>query len=69
MRASSAIVKGDKFVNQLNSKIFKVIEHHKDDVLFLLCLDTKEYCGYHLFYDEPEDIEFAKNAFNIDMNS
>lgn len=66
---ASEIVKGDTFTHKRDGKEFTVVEHHKDDVIFLACLDSKTYYGYHLFYDEPEDICFAKLAFNIDMNS
>lgn len=68
MKASEIVI-GDKFTNKFDNKIFKVVENHKDDVLFLLCTNSNTYYGYHLFYDEPEDIQFAKSGFNIDMHS
>ena len=47
---------------------YEVITNHVGDVLFLLDTTSKEYSGIHLWYDEDEDVVFAKYTFDVDMS-
>ena len=45
---------------------FTVITNISDDVLFLFNEDNGK--GIHLFYDDPEDMWYAKANFGIDTD-
>lgn len=49
-------------------KVFTVISNHVDDVIFLADENAQFYTGYHLFYDENDDHEFAAYAFGIELS-
>ena len=44
---------------------YEVITNIVDDVLFLWSEDKAE--GYHIFYDDEEDLEFAKFKFGLEV--
>ena len=44
---------------------YEVITNIIDDVLFLWNEDKTE--GYHIFYDDEEDLKFAKFKFGLEV--
>ncbi len=61
---------GDKICS-VNGIEYEVIENHVGDVLFILNKrdTTKEYlAGLHLFYDDIDDLDYAKDILNIDLS-
>ena len=51
-------------LSELGTK-YEVITNIVDDVLFLWNEDKAE--GYHIFYDDEEDLKFAKFKFGLEV--
>ena len=69
MIKASDLKVGDKICS-VNGIEYEVIENHVGDVLFILNKrDTTKECiaGLHLFYDDIDDLDYAKNTFGIDL--
>ena len=69
MIKASDLKVGDKICS-VNGIEYEVIENHVGDVIFILNKrdTTKEYlAGLHLFYDEIDDLDYAKDILNIDL--
>jgi len=59
-------------VRNFEGRKFIVVENHIDDVLYLVedtinDAVTNELNGIHLFYQDMEDVVYAKDVFNIDL--
>ena len=70
MIKASDLKVGDK-IRSVNGIEYEVIENHVGDVLFILNKrdTTKEYlAGLHLFYDDIDDLDYAKDILNIDLS-
>ena len=70
MIKASDLKVGDKICS-VNGIEYDVIENHIGDVLFILNkrYTTKEYiAGLHLFYDDIDYLDFAKDFLNIDLS-
>ena len=62
---------GDKICS-VNGIEYEVIENHVGDVLFILNKrDTTKEClaGLHLFYDDIDDLDYAKDILNINLTT
>lgn len=53
--------------NNINGLSYEVIEHIIGDVLFLKLDSEERFSAFHLFYDDLDDVDFAKEAFGIDL--
>lgn len=58
---------GDIFTSSYNNKEYIVGNHHVGDVLLLHVNNVEKYEGIHLWYDEEEDVKYAKEAFGINL--
>ena len=62
---------GDKICS-VNGIEYNVIENHVGDVLFILN-DNSEgghiYNGLHLFYDDIDYLDYAKDILNINLTT
>ena len=61
---------GDKICSTTGIE-YEVIENHIGDVLFIINKrdTTKEYlAGLHLFYDDIDYLDYAKDILNIDIS-
>lgn len=67
MVSSKDVLVGDKFKHNTTGTTYVVVNHIKDDVIFIMATDIEEYKGDHLFYDTQEDIDYALSAFGIKM--
>ena len=70
MIKASDLKVGDKICS-VNGIEYEVIENHVGDVLFILNKrdTTKEYiAGLHLFYDDIDYLDYAKDILNIDLS-
>ena len=62
---------GDK-IRSVNDIEYEVIENHIGDVLFILNKrdTTKDYiAGLHLFYDDIDYLDYAKDILNINLTT
>lgn len=62
---------GDKILSNTGIE-YEVIENHIRDVLFILNKrDTTEkyIAGLHLFYDDIDDVEYAKDILNVNLTT
>ena len=70
MIKASDLKVGDKICS-VNGIEYEVIENHVGDVLFILN-DNGEgghiYNGLHLFYDDIDYLDYAKDILNIDLS-
>lgn len=60
-------LKNEQEVTHTDGRVFTVLTNITGDVVHLCNLEAKWYSGYHLFYDDLEDVVFAKDTFNIDL--
>ena len=71
MIKASTLKVGDK-IHSVNGVEYEVIENHIGDVLFILN-DNGEaghiYNGLHLFYDDIDYLDYAKDILNIDLTT
>lgn len=58
---------GDIFTSSYSNKEYIVGNHHVGDVLFLHVNNVEKYEGIYLWYDEEEDVKYAKEAFGINL--
>ena len=71
MIKASDLKVGDKILNTTGIE-YEVIENHIGDVLFILNKrdTTKEYiAGLHLFYDDIDYLDYAKDILNINLTT
>ena len=71
MIKASDLKVGDKICS-VNGIEYEVIENHIGDVLFILNKrdTTKEYiAALHLFYDDIDYLDYAKDILNIDLTT
>ena len=69
IRASDLKV-GDKIISTTGIE-YEVIENHVGDVLFILNENGEAghiYNGLHLFYDDIDYLDYAKDILNIDLS-
>ena len=60
----------DKIINNTGIE-YEVIENHIGDVLFILNNNGEAghiYNGLHLFYDDIDYLDYAKDILNIDLS-
>ena len=61
---------GDKVISTSGIE-YEVIENHIGDVLFILNENGEAghiYNGLHLFYDDIDYLDYAKDILNIDLS-
>ena len=71
MIKASDLKVGDKICS-VNGIEYEVIENHVGDVLFILNKrdSTKKYiAGLHLFYDDIDYLDYAKDILNINLTT
>ena len=71
MIKASGLKVGDKICS-VNGIEYEVIENHVGDVLFIINKrdSTKEYiAGLHLFYDDIDYLDYAKDILNINLTT
>ena len=66
LKKASDLKVGD-FVKMNNSTFYEVANNHVGDVLFIIYEDGASYKGLHLFYDDQEDIDFAKSQLGLEL--
>ena len=66
LKRASDLKVGD-FVKMNNSTFYEVANNHVGDVLFIIYEDGTSYKGLHLFYDDQEDIDFAKSQLGLEL--
>ena len=66
LNKASDLKVGD-FVKMNNSTFYEVANNHVGDVLFIIYEDGTLYKGLHLFYDDQEDIDFAKSQLGLEL--
>ena len=74
LKRASDLKVGD-FVKMNNSTFYEVANNHVgdvlfiiyEDVLFIIYEDGTSYKGLHLFYDDQEDIDFAKSQLGLEL--
>ena len=64
MIKASDLKVGDKICS-VNGIEYEVIENHVGDVLFLFNENGR---GLHLFYDDIDYLDYAKDILNIDLS-
>ena len=70
MIKASDLKVGDKICS-VNGIEYEVIENHIGDVLFILNSNGEAghiYNGLHLFYDDIDYLDYAKDILNIDLS-
>ena len=70
MIKASDLKVGDKIISTTGIE-YEVIENHIGDVLFILAnKGTGDHTsnGLHLFYDDIDYLEYAKDILNIDLS-
>lgn len=70
MIKASDLKVGDKIVSNTGIE-YEVIENHVGDVLFIVNNNGEAghiYNGLHLFYDDIDYLDYAKNILNIDLS-
>ena len=70
MIKASDLKVGDKIYSTTGIE-YEVIENHIGDVLFILNNDGEAghiYNGLHLFYDDIDYLDYAKDILNIDLS-
>ena len=70
MIKASDLKVGDK-IRSVNGIEYEVIENHVGDVLYIINKKdtTKKYiAGLHLFYDDIDYLDYAKDILNIDLS-
>ena len=70
MIKASELKVGDKIISTTGIK-YEVIENHIGDVLFILNENGEAghiYNGLHLFYDDIDYLDYAKDILNIDLS-
>ena len=71
MIKASDLKVGDKVFN-VDGMEYEVIENHIGDVLFIHANKGKEdnvYNGLHLFYDDIDYLDYAKDILNINLTT
>ena len=71
MIKASDLKVGDKFISD-NGIEFEVITNHVGDVLFILNNNgggDSITNGLHLFYDDIDYLDYAKDILNIDLTT
>ena len=71
MIKASELKVGDK-IRSVNGIEYEVIENHVGDVLYIINKKdtTKEYiAGLHLFYDDIDYLDYAKDILNINLTT
>ena len=71
MIKASDLKVGDKF-NSLSGIEYEVVENHVGDVMFVVntALTTDDnLVATHLFYDEPDDVEYSKDILNVNLTT
>ena len=71
MIKASDLKVGDKIISTTGIE-YKVIENHVGDVLFILSNKGKGgnvYNGLHLFYDDIDYLDYAKDILNINLTT
>ena len=70
MIKASDLKVGDKIFSTTGME-YEVIENHVGDVLFILSNKGKGgnvYNGLHLFYDDIDYLDYAKDILNINLS-
>ena len=70
MIKASDLKVGDKIISTTGIE-YEVIENHVGDVLFIFNENGKGlhiYNGLHLFYDDIDYLDYAKDILNIDLS-
>ena len=70
MIKASDLKVGDKILSNTGIE-YEVIENHIGDVLFILNENGEAghiYNGLHLFYDDIDYLDYAKDILNIDLS-
>lgn len=70
MIKASDLKVGDKIISNTGIE-YEVIENHIGDVLFILNENGEAghiYNGLHLFYDDIDYLDYAKDILNIDIS-
>lgn len=60
-------LKNGQEIKHTDGRVFTIVSNIPNDVVHLCNLEAKWYSGFHLFYDDLEDVIFAKDTFNIDL--
>ena len=71
MARASNLKVGDKICSTTGIE-YEVIENHIGDVLFILNNNGTEdhiYNGLHLFYDDIDYLDYAKDILNINLTT
>ena len=71
MIKASDLKVGDKIVSTTGIE-YKVIENHVGDVLFILNENGEAghiYNGLHLFYDDIDYLDYAKDILNVHLTT
>ena len=71
MIKASDLKVGDKIISTTGIE-YEVIENHIGDVLFILNENGEAghiYNGLHLFYDDIDYLDYAKDILNIDLTT
>ena len=71
MIKASDLKVGDK-IRSVNGFEYEVIENHVGDVLFILNNNGEAghiYNGLHLFYDDIDYLDYAKDILNINLTT
>ena len=70
MIKASDLKVGDKIISNTGIE-YEVIENHIGDVIFILNENGEAghiYNGLHLFYDDIDYLDYAKDILNIDLS-
>ena len=70
MIKASDLKAGDKIISTTGVE-YEVIENHVGEVIYILrTKDTGDHRdnGLHLFYDDIDYLDYAKNILNIDLS-
>ena len=70
MIKASDLKVGDKIISTTGIE-YEVIENHIGDVLFIVNNNGEAghiYNGLHLFYDDIDYLDYAKDILNIDLS-
>lgn len=67
VKGSSAVV-GDVFKHTYNGKTYEVVKNVVGDIIFLHLVGGESYSGYHLLYNDLDDVIIAEEFFGIDLS-
>lgn len=63
LQVGDVVIGNNKYLDRYHE--YKVVTNNIGDVLFLWSEDKE--IGYHIFYDNEKDLEFAKFKFGLDI--